>query len=104
MVILADFGFCVNFLTLRVGDDRLFGVKEDLRAISVLSRSPPSFDDGQFAFVLVGGSLRRQANGFDFLGVLDRRIQRQDGDVVVVLRLYYNQGFTKSTLLEPAIC
>jgi hypothetical protein len=60
-------------------------VQEDLRAISVLLRSSPSFDDGHSAFVLVVGSLRRQANGFDFLGVLDRRVQRQDGDVVVVL-------------------
>jgi hypothetical protein len=80
-----DFGFCVNFLTLRVGDDLLDGVKEDFRNPFIFSRSPPSFDDGQFAFVLVVGSLRRQANGRDGLGELDGRVQRQDGDVVVVL-------------------
>jgi hypothetical protein len=80
-----DFGFCVNFLTLRVGDDGLDGVVEDFRNPFIFSRSHPSFDDGHLAFVLVVGSLRRQANGFDFLGVLDGRVQRQDGDVIVVL-------------------
>ena len=81
-----DFGFCVNFLTLRVGDDGLDGVKEDFRGISVLLCSPPTFDDCHLAFVLVVGSLRRQANGLDYLGELDGRVQRQDGDVVVVLK------------------
>ncbi len=74
----------MNFLTLRVGDDLLDGVKED-RNPFIFSRSPPSFGYGQFAFVLVVGSLRRQANGRDGLGELDGRVQRQDGDVVVFL-------------------
>jgi hypothetical protein len=40
VVILADFGFCVNFLTLRVGDDLLDGVVEDFRNPFILSLAP----------------------------------------------------------------
>ena len=86
-IMVENFCISVQFLTLRVGDDLLDGVVEDFRTRSIFIRNPPSFDDGQFAFVLVVGFRRRQTNGRNCLGELDGRLQRQDGDVVGLICL-----------------
>jgi hypothetical protein len=56
----------VQFLTLRVGDDLLDGVVEDFRTRSIFIRNPPSFDDGQFAFVF-GRWIPAEANKWEKL-------------------------------------